>query len=132
MGIINSTLGPIKKRIGNMRFAVSRGQNVVASMPSQYNDKKTATQVSNRSKLSLLSKMLGAFSVVLALGNQPVQAGHTSFNVAFKRCYAQIAGTLQFVKAQVKLMVILKGNLSCETPDNETFNATTGTIDWFY
>jgi hypothetical protein len=73
-------LGPIKGKVGAIVGAVVGGQNVVKSMPASYADKKSDSQLTQRSTFANTLIWFQALSGVVNEGFVEKQAKHSSYN----------------------------------------------------
>lgn len=80
MATVQSVLGTVKGKLGNIRGSKWKNKNVLAQMPSGYNDAKTPTQQANRRKFSLLQQVGRIMSSILKVGLQSYESTMTWLN----------------------------------------------------
>ena len=129
MGKLNGgILGPIRGKVGAVVGSVSGGQNIIKKMPSSYADKKSESQLSQRSKFQNTLRWAQALNGVISAAFIEKPSKQSSFN-AFMSANAGI-GVITETPVWNSFK-ISKGSLAC--PDvamNTTANTATLRFAW--
>jgi hypothetical protein len=132
MGIIKSTLGTIKGKIGDMKFAMNKGQNIVARQPTSYSDAKTPVQQKNRNKFLLAVKAASAINAALRIGFKNYTATQSANNIFVSKTLKQFLGNATLSVADFKNALVSLGNLANIAPTVKTFTPATGLVNLTY
>ena len=119
-------LGPIKGKVGAVVGSVVGGQNVVKSMPASYADKKSDSQLTQRSTFANTLAWFQALSAVANEGFVEKQAKHSSYNAFMSENVGK--GIITTTPAWNSLKVS-KGSLSAPDISMNTTNLAT-TLDF--
>lgn len=92
MAVVNSDFGPIRQKVGGLRFSMWKGVNVIARQPAEYNDAQTQTQVNNRAKITLLTRIGRILLGAVRVGFRSEAIGKSEFNVFTSRNYNEVDG----------------------------------------
>jgi hypothetical protein len=92
----NPIIGRASKQAGGMVFSTVYGQNVMRSKPASYNDKASDAQVSQRNKLSLLTKFASLVSLYISLFLLKPFSGRSAYSQFIKLLspFAEIVGSI--------------------------------------
>jgi len=77
-------LGPVKGKVGAVVGSVSGGQNVVKAMPASYSDKKSASQLAQRSSFKNTLDLYKLVSPSVKSTNAERSSKHSAYNVFMK------------------------------------------------
>ena len=83
-------LGGVSGKIGNVVGGNWKGIDYLRTLPSSYNDAKSTTQVSNRTKMAVCMRFIKQFKVFLRIGFKAMAVKKTAFNAAFAYNYHRV------------------------------------------
>jgi hypothetical protein len=121
-------LGPIKGKVGAVVGSVVGGQNVVKSMPASYADKKSDSQLAQRTSFANTLSWFQALSAVANEGFVEKQAKHSAYNAFMSENVGNVSALNVPVWNNLK---VSKGSLSAPgITMNTTGLATTLEFSW--
>jgi Family of unknown function (DUF6266) len=131
MGVINSTLGPIKQKVGNLRFSKWKNKNVVARQPEGYNDANTLEQQINRSKFAQASLLSRQLTPLLRKGFKNQAQDVTVQNVFVSKLLKANLAANTIDKNALSLMQIAMGQAKAPSVSDFKIDPTNGEIAVF-
>jgi hypothetical protein len=129
MGIIQSTLGPVKQKVGDLRFSSWKGKNIVARQPASYNDANTPVQQMNRSKFRVATELARKFLSAIRIGFKTQANGKTQANVFVSKLLKAALHAPTITTAAIRAAKISQGVLKALQIDSFVWDSTLGEIN---
>ena len=124
-------LGPFSGHIGNIIGYIRNGQFCMRSMPSHYHDRRSRQQLENRSRFTLVMKLMSLVRPVITLGFHPFATDITEMNAATRaNYYSLVKPNGNSLKYNYPGLILSRGPVEPLTTPIQTLTGNTLQLYW--